>query len=226
MNNNRGVFLQPSTKKNGQAMEACFFGAGCTRPGCIYRHDRDAIAANPQSEEPCAAYLAGFCSFNAKSCRKRHPPPAEAERLRQKYGQIRCRYGSQCQTQGCLYRHEALSEPVNLDWTTTTTQPACPIAAPAPMAVPGTSWRPTPPAGSPQPPSSFRPMPPTRPPQPPVLTRPLPPLRPPQALTMQQPSLSSAAAGRVANSPPPPQPATSPGLNTDAKEWVPGGSFR
>ena len=118
--------------------------------GCIYRHDRAAIQSNPQSDEPCMAYLAGHCAFNAKSCHKRHPPPAEAERLRQKYSQIRCRYGSECQTEGCLYRHEALSEPVSLvDWVAHPMEPTPrpPLAA----ALPGTSWRPTPPSNPPLP---------------------------------------------------------------------------
>jgi hypothetical protein len=162
-------------------MEACFYGAGCTRPGCIYRHDRSALTAQPKSEEPCMAYLAGYCSFNARSCRKRHPPPAEADRLRQKYSQIRCRYGTECQTEGCLYRHEALTEPIGLlaqsAGTFNMSQP--PVPPPHLRSViPGTSWRPTPPTRSPQStllkpvppqPSCSRPVPPTIPPKPPTL---------------------------------------------------------
>lgn len=220
-------------------MEACFFGAGCTRPGCIYRHDRAALASNPQSEEPCMAYLAGYCAFNAKSCRKRHPPPAEADRLRQKYSQIRCRYGSQCQTEGCLYRHEALTEPVSLSWTA---EPAPGPSAPPPMAVPGTSWRPTPPsqppmarpvppsippqppAMRPTPPSSqptmARPVPPSVPPQPPNL-RPVPPSVPPQPRNIRPMPPSTPPQPHFAMRPPPPG-----AFNVNAKEFVPGSGFR
>uniref|UniRef100_A0A7S3P915 C3H1-type domain-containing protein n=1 Tax=Amphora coffeiformis TaxID=265554 RepID=A0A7S3P915_9STRA len=220
-------------------MEACFFGAGCTRPGCIYRHDRAAIQSNPQSEEPCMAYLAGHCAFNAKSCRKRHPPPAEADRLRQKYSQIRCRYGSECQTEGCLYRHEALSEPVSLvDWVA---QPVEPARPPAAAALPGTSWRPTPPSHTslqhvplsmppppPPPPPPMRPVPPSMPPQPPSM-RPVPPSTPPQppSIPPQPPSMGPAPpSGTQGNTTLRPPSAAGGGFNINAKEFVPGGGFR
>ena len=226
VNNNRGVFLQAPKKKGGPQMEACFFGAGCTRPGCIYRHDRAALASNPQTEEPCMAYLAGYCAFNARSCRKRHPPPAEAERLIQKYSQIRCRYGSQCQTEGCLYRHEALTEPVTLSWAVQTAGPSDP---PPPLAVPGTSWRPTPPSAPPQPPMA-RPMPPSVPPQPPAMRpqppntrqQPMPPSVPPRPPTMRPMPPSMPPQPPVVAM----QPPTSGEFNVNAKEFVPGSGFR
>jgi hypothetical protein len=188
-------------------MEACFFGAGCTRSDCIYRHDRAALAAIPQSEEPCLAYLAGTCSFNARSCRKRHPPPAEAERLLAKYTTIRCRYGSECQTESCLYRHpteeDAAADPVAF------TMP--PLVPPprSSTAVPGTSWRST------LPPAAVSHNPPQQPP---------PPTMPP---------LAYAAAPRQAvppsRPPPPPRPppaaASVASFNIHAKEFVPGGGF-
>lgn len=198
-------------------MEACFFGAGCTRKDCIFRHDKSALASNPQSEEPCMAYLAGYCAFNAKSCRKRHPPPAEAERLRQKYSQIRCRYGNECQTDGCLYRHQALTEPVALSWTA---QPTT-HTAPPPVAVPGTSWRPTPPSAPPQPLATARPVPPSVPPQPPFSLRPMPPSFPPQPPTAPPQPPSSTL-----RPPPPPQSHAEGGFNANAREFVPGSGFR
>lgn len=231
VNKNRGVYLQASNgkKKSAAVMEACFFGAGCTRPGCIYRHDRAALQQTPQSDEPCMAYLAGYCAFNARSCRKRHPPPAEAERLQRKYAQIRCRYGTQCQTEGCLYRHEALTEPVSLvDWVAqpsaaaaaAATQPLTPpVATTAP--IPGTSWRPTPPPSTGGPtafpsPSTTRPQPPTHRPVPPSMPpqRPHMPTTPPSSLrSSSAPSATSSDGG-------------SGGFNIHAKEFVPGGGFR
>ena len=199
-------------------MEACFFGAGCTRPGCIYRHDRAALASNPQSEEPCMAYLAGYCAFNARSCRKRHPPPGEADQLREKYSQIRCRYGSQCQTEGCLYRHEARTEPVLLSWT------AQPVGSdsppPPPAAVPGTSWRPTPPSSIPAQSPLGRPVAPSVPPQPPT-TRPVPPSIPPQPPSMRPVPPSTRPQPPSVMRPPPPG-----GFNVNAREFVPGSGFR
>ena len=249
VNNNRGVFLKAHEKKKGgrnTTMEACFYGAGCTRPGCIYRHDRAALASNPpQSEEPCMAYLAGYCAFNAKSCRKRHPPPTEAERLRQKYRNIRCRYGAQCQTEGCLYRHEALTEPVALSWTVQSTPPTAPPLIAPPTAVPGTSWRPTPPTAPPPqrpvPPSvvpsssqvylssqHHRPTPPATPPVPPscrpVATpfpRPVPPTVPPQP---PQSTLHATTTPTTTQSTPSNHPSSS-SFNIHAKEFVPGGGM-
>ena len=106
VNNNKGMALKGPKKSNVQ-MPPCFYGAACTRLGCIYRHDqrKEATPVVEQSTEPCMAYLAGLCSFTSKTCRKKHPPQAEMERLIAKYQTRLCRYGSECQTKGCLYRH-------------------------------------------------------------------------------------------------------------------------
>jgi hypothetical protein len=195
-------------------MEACFFGAGCTRSDCIYRHDRAALAAIPQSPEPCLAYLAGTCSFNARSCRKRHPPPAEAERLLTKYQTIRCRYGSECQTDSCLYRHPAEDDPSADPVAFLPPASLVPVVPPgrSSTAVPGTLWRSTlPPATavghSFAPPQQSRPVPSAYAAAPSFTPnrQTVPPLRtpPPTATT------SAAAAS----------------FNIHAKEFVPGGGF-
>ena len=115
LNNNKGVFLQASTKKKEQ-MPMCHYGAGCNNPQCIYRHP---TAKDPsyfhQSKEPCMAFLAGDCAFDAKGCRKRHPPKEEAAQLIARYKRTQCRFGDDCQTRGCLYQHpsdEAVPPPV------------------------------------------------------------------------------------------------------------------
>jgi len=105
LNNNKGVCLQAS-KKSKERMPLCNYGLGCKNPSCIYRHPGDdSGSAFFQSPEPCMAFLAGICVFDAKGCRKRHPKEDEAIRLREKYSKVRCRFGDECKTEGCLYLH-------------------------------------------------------------------------------------------------------------------------
>lgn len=101
MNQNRGMYLAPP--KKDAVSEECFFGATCNRPGCIYRHSS---RVHVQSKDPCMAYLAGICKFDAKSCLKRHPDDAECEQLIAKYSSKVCRFGDKCKTKGCLYQHK------------------------------------------------------------------------------------------------------------------------
>lgn len=105
VNNHKGVALAAPKGKKSERMIECQFGAGCTRPDCIYRHPSKKEGTFQQSQEPCMSFLAGVCAFSAKGCRKRHPPKAEAERLIAKYKMTRCRFGSDCRTNGCLYIH-------------------------------------------------------------------------------------------------------------------------
>ncbi|CAB9528975.1 expressed unknown protein [Seminavis robusta] len=106
VNNNRGVSMQASKKKTAPSMEQCFYGKGCTRANCFYRHDGpDASGGGDKSGEPCMPFLAGLCTFTAAGCRKRHPGKVEAERLINKYKATKCRYGDHCKTSGCLYIH-------------------------------------------------------------------------------------------------------------------------
>jgi hypothetical protein len=87
-------------------MEQCFYGKGCTRKDCFYRHDGPGTGdGEGKSCEPCMPFLAGLCTFAAGGCKKRHPNKAEAERLINKYSQMKCRYGAHCKTAGCLYIH-------------------------------------------------------------------------------------------------------------------------
>jgi hypothetical protein len=99
--------MQASQKKTAPSMEQCFYGKGCTRKDCFYRHDGPGAGGGEgnKSGEPCMPFLAGLCTFTAGGCKKRHPSKAEAERLVNKYSQMKCRYGAHCKTAGCLYIH-------------------------------------------------------------------------------------------------------------------------
>ena len=132
VNNNRGVFLQ--SKKGAKVTEKCFYGAGCTRSDCIYQHDRsDKASQQPKSTEPCMAYLAGICSFEAAACRKRHPrSQTECDDLISHYQRIPCRFGSECKTKGCLFKHPQDEQHIVEEQQFCTT---------APMS----SWKPAPP---------------------------------------------------------------------------------
>lgn len=117
VNNNKGVFLQKS-KKNVPNMPMCQYGGGCTRPTCIYRHPTSKDPSfYQQSKEPCIAFLAGTCAFDANGCLKRHPPKEEADRLRAKYKKTRCRFGDECNTTGCIYLHpsDQMTQEVSLN---------------------------------------------------------------------------------------------------------------
>jgi len=80
----------------------CTYGAGCTRPNCIYRHPPKGVV--PKTETICVAYLAGFCQFGER-CTNIHPPDEEAETLRTKYARKVCEWGVECRNKLCLYQH-------------------------------------------------------------------------------------------------------------------------
>ena len=115
MNNNRGVGLQAHTKK-GSNQIPCQYGAGCTRPDCIYRHDTPTAASGGDGTgggSVCLPYLAGLCTFTNQGCRNYHPTNhAEIQRLKAKYKKIRCRHGNACRTDGCLYLHPKEMKPM------------------------------------------------------------------------------------------------------------------
>ena len=106
VNQNKGMTLTAHQRKSdGAKKEACLYGPACTRKDCIYDHS----STKPEfqkSSDPCMAYLAGQCLFTAPTCRKRHPPPHECDLLRVKYAKTKCRFGTECQTDGCLYSHD------------------------------------------------------------------------------------------------------------------------
>jgi hypothetical protein len=104
VNNHKGVSLAAPKGTKGAKMTECQYGAGCTRPDCIYVHSKGK-GEFQQSQEPCMPFLAGVCAFTSKGCRKRHPPQAEADRLIAKYKTTRCRFSDKCRTEGCLYIH-------------------------------------------------------------------------------------------------------------------------
>ncbi|KAL3911832.1 MAG: hypothetical protein SGILL_007129 [Bacillariaceae sp.] len=104
LNNGKGLHLQGG--KGTGNMKMCEYGSGCTRPGCIYRHDDTGGGENnKKGDGVCVLFLAGKCSFKAKGCRKRHPPPEEVKRLKARYHKIKCRHGDDCFTDSCLYLH-------------------------------------------------------------------------------------------------------------------------
>ena len=106
VNQNKGMTLTAHQRKSdGAKKEACLYGPACTRKDCIYDHS----STKPEfqkSSDPCMAFLAGQCLFTAPTCRKRHPPPHECDLLRVKYAKTKCRFGMECQTDGCLYSHD------------------------------------------------------------------------------------------------------------------------
>jgi Ataxin-2 C-terminal region len=148
VNNNRGVTMQASAKKKAPTMEQCFYGSGCTRANCFYRHDAPAAGVE-KSNEPCMPFLAGMCTFSASGCKKRHPPKEEKERLVAKYKSRKCRYGKHCKTTGCLYLHEDGSNGAdgNLAGPGAFPPLAGSNAAIRPMA-PAGAWRPMQPTGA------------------------------------------------------------------------------
>jgi hypothetical protein len=121
-------------------MEACFFGAACSRPNCIYRHDIPApgSAAAKKSNEPCMAHLAGQCSFTSGTCRNRHVGQQEADTLRAKFAAIRCRHGTKCQTAGCLYIHPGDESDASTHFGGEPSHTAFPPLAPGTVVATGT----------------------------------------------------------------------------------------
>jgi hypothetical protein len=113
------MYLLPPKKKKGGGggkakkgtprMPECTYGAACTRPKCIYRHPKladveQAKVEASRSGKVCLAYLAGLCTYG-RSCRSRHPSTDEANELIAMFSQQLCRFGTMCQTEGCLYAH-------------------------------------------------------------------------------------------------------------------------
>ena len=155
MNNNRGVTLQ--TGKKSASMEPCFYGAGCNRKDCIYRHDANVPDAK-KSNEACLSFLAGTCSFTAATCKKRHPPKHECERLRNKYKNIKCRFGDECKTVNCLYTHPRDSKEEPVAFLAQSAFPALDggnsngsaSAAPKSTIVPGSAWKSAPVVAAPK----------------------------------------------------------------------------
>lgn len=167
VNNNKGVSLQPNAKAMS-TMKLCEYGAGCTRPDCIYRHE-----GVVKRDEVCLPFLAGKCSFKDSGCRKRHPKKDEKARLIAKYKRTRCRFGDECYTDGCLYLHprEVTNEPSYIEPHHIAFPPlndATAAAVPRPVA--NSAWKAAPLVA---PPMSLPKA------QPPVPVAPVPPLQQP-----------------------------------------------
>ena len=101
-----------SSGRRAQQMPMCDYGAACTRKGCIYRHPaRGSVkAAASEDAEVCKPFLAGACTFGAR-CRNLHPSEDEADRLRRQYALMDCRFGDECRSAVCLYRHPWDADP-------------------------------------------------------------------------------------------------------------------
>lgn len=223
--------MQASGKKNAPTMEQCFYGSGCTRANCFYRHDGPAKEGE-KTNEPCMPFLAGLCTFTAGGCKKKHPPKEERERLIAKYKCMKCRYGKHCKTTGCLYQHDNNN---GADNGNKLTGPGAfpPLAgsngAPRPVA-PAGAWKPMQPivvaAATPPPPppanSAWKPSPPPAP----VWGQGRNPLlannNPPPLMNGTTSSMNSGSNGVV--TPASPRNSDSTMLNINAKEFVPGGN--
>lgn len=94
-------------KKKQTQLPMCTYGAGCTRPGCIYRHPPKGVV--PKSEAICMPFVAGFCEFGER-CRNVHLCESDAEALRRKYARTMCEWGVQCRNKLCLYSHPQLDD--------------------------------------------------------------------------------------------------------------------
>ena len=218
--------MQASTKKKAPSMEQCFYGSGCTRENCFYRHDGPA-ASGEKSNEACMPFLAGMCTFTAGGCKKRHPPKEEKERLIAKYKQMKCRYGKHCKTTGCLYQHDNNNQAENgkqLAGPSAFPPLAGVNGVPRPMAPTG-AWKPAPAVASPPPKpapsnSAWKPSPPPAP----VWGKGMNPVlanhgTPPPATT---PNSIKTNGVVVTPATPRTSDAQSSMLNINAKEFVPG----
>lgn len=72
----------------GHWMMMCSYGAACTRKDCVYRQPKPGDASM-QTDKLCLAFVGGVCTYGNK-CFKIHPPPMEAEMIRERYKNIPC----------------------------------------------------------------------------------------------------------------------------------------
>ncbi|EEC48526.1 predicted protein [Phaeodactylum tricornutum CCAP 1055/1] len=143
VNQGRGVALQ-ADKNKSPSMQQCFYGSGCNRKDCIYRHEgvaNGSTGPTQPSNEPCMAFLAGICTFSGQGCRKRHPNPTETTKLVAKFSQMRCRHGNHCKTKGCLYVHLSADQPNPVEPSHLSFPPLSNHPTPSPLAIPGSAWR-------------------------------------------------------------------------------------
>ena len=90
--------------RRAQQMPMCSYGLSCNRRDCVYRHPSQKEAAVVTSNQVCKPFLAGLCQYG-KGCYNRHPSGDEAEQLRRKFASTMCRWGTECQSEGCLFSH-------------------------------------------------------------------------------------------------------------------------
>jgi hypothetical protein len=97
--------VAPQIHEKNKSMEVCFYGAACTRPNCAYKHEEGKGNYNSSQVEPCRLDLAGLCYATAETCKKRHLVGDDRIRLIHNMSRTPCRFGLECRTKNCLYRH-------------------------------------------------------------------------------------------------------------------------
>jgi hypothetical protein len=98
----------PQSHDKRKSMEVCFYGAACSRPNCSFKHEEGKGNYNSLQVEPCRLDLAGLCYATAETCKKRHLVGDDRIRLIHNMSRTPCRFGLECRTKNCLYRHPQL----------------------------------------------------------------------------------------------------------------------
>jgi hypothetical protein len=101
----KGMTPQSHEKDKSKSTEVCFYGAACTRPNCAYKHEEGKGNHKSFQVEPCRLDLAGLCYATAETCKKRHLVGEDRVRLIHNMSRTPCRFGLECRTKNCLYRH-------------------------------------------------------------------------------------------------------------------------
>ena len=105
--------LYLKTKKNVN-MPLCRYGHACLyKKDCIYRHPKTTTSVE-KSKRVCMPFVAGACEFGNK-CNDSHPSKEECIKLKQTLAEKLCKFGEQCNSQSCLYKHPQSLPPSDLN---------------------------------------------------------------------------------------------------------------